>query len=281
MRVYISADGEGISSLVNGAEMYPGAEYYEFGRKMMTLDVNAAVDAAFAAGATEVVVNDAHWTDLSILPLELDPRAQLLRGSGKPLSMMEGIDEGFDAALFVGYHARVGGSNGVANETVMGKQIYDVRINGASVGELAINAAIASHFGVPVVFVSGDDALAREAEAVLPDAEVAVVKYAINRWAARCLSPEAAHARIREGVTQALAKVKDGFPFRTYAFDKPLRCEVEFISTAQANAASVMPRATRVGFRTAAYEAEDILDAWRGLFSLMLLGCRATDEIYG
>ncbi|MCL6548036.1 MAG: M55 family metallopeptidase [Alicyclobacillus sp.] len=281
MRVYISADGEGATALVGSAEMVPGGSEYEFGRRMMTADVNAAVAGAFDAGATYVLVNDTHWSERSLLPSELDPRAELLRGSGKPLSMMEGIDTGFDAALFVGYHGRAGGSRGVANETILGREIYDVRVNGTSVGELELNAAVAHHFGVPVVFVSGDDQLAREVAAALPDTEVAVVKYAVERWSARCLHPEVAHARIRDGVAAGLTRLWQGQTFRGVSFDPPLVCEVEFTSTAHAGAASLMPGANRLGARTVSYTARDPVEAWRAVFSLMLLGSRHSDAVYG
>lgn len=283
MRIYISADGEGVSAVVSGSELFPGASEYGFFREMMTADVNAAIAGAFAGGATAVVVNDTHWTERSLLPDKLDPRADLMRGSGKPLSMMEGIDAGYDGAFFVGYHGRVGGSVGVANETVMGRQIYDVRINGRSVGELEINAAIAGHFGVPVILVTGDDKLALETAAVLPDAETAIVKYAIERWSARCLSPQRAQTLIRRQAETAVGKLKAQSPFAAFRFAAQdlLRCEVEFISTAQAGAAHLMPGTERLGTRTVMYEAGDVVTAMRAIFSMMFLGCQATDEVYG
>lgn len=282
MRIYISADGEGISSVVSGSgEMYPGSTEYNFFRTCMTEDVNAAIAGAFDAGASSVVVNDTHWTERNILPDLLDPRAELMRGSGKPLSMMEGVQTGVDAVFFVGYHSRVGGSIGVANETVMGRQIYDVRINGESIGELEINAAIAGHFGVPVILATGDDHMAKEARAILPDVHVAIVKHAIERWSARCLSPQHARALIREQARQAVTALKDLHKPRLYVTSGTLHCEVEFVSTAHAGAASLMPGVTRLGPRTVSYEAPDAIVAMRAIFAMMFLGCAATDEHYG
>ncbi|MCY0877323.1 MAG: M55 family metallopeptidase [Firmicutes bacterium] len=282
MRIYISADGEGVSTIVSGQELYPGNPEYGYFRERMTADVNAAIRGAFAAGATEVLVNDTHWSERNLLPNQLDPRAQLLRGSGKPLSMMEGVKDS-SATLFVGYHGRVGGSRGVANETVMGKQIYDVRVNGLSVGELEINAAIAGHFGVPVILVTGDDQVAMEAAKSLPDAQTAVVKFAIERWSARCLSPAVAEALIQTKSQAAVEELRSGRTFAIYRYGgaKSLQCEVEFISTAQAGAASLMPGTHRIGTRTVMYDASDALIAMRAIFSIMFLGCQATDEIYG
>lgn len=283
MRIYISADGEGVSAVVSGDEMFPGAAEYAFFREMMTADVNAAIAGAFAGGATSVVVNDTHWSERNLLPDRLDPRADLMRGSGKPLSMMDGVGAGYDGAFFVGYHARVGGSVGVANETVMGRQIYDVRINGRSVGELEINAAIAAHFGVPVILVTGDDKLAVETAAALPDAETAIVKYAIERWSARCLSPQRAQALIRQRAETAVVRLRTQGHFAAFRLEMQdsLRCEVEFISTAQAGAAHLMPGTKRIGARTVMYEAGDAVTAARAILAMMFLGCRATDEVYG
>src|SRR5699024_137748 len=114
--------------------------------RLMTLDVNAAIRGAFAAGAKEVLVNDAHWTMLNIQYEKLDERASLIRGGSKKLSMMEQV-EGYDAVFFIGYHAKVGHSDGVANETMSGPEMYEMRMNGVPVGEIEINAAIAGHFG--------------------------------------------------------------------------------------------------------------------------------------
>jgi D-amino peptidase len=189
MKIYIVADGEGISGVVNSKELHPTGDYYHQFRKLMTMDVNAAIAGAFDAGATEVVVNDAHWSMLNIIYEELDPRAELIRGCNKNLCMVEQID-GFDGALFVGLHAKVGHSHGVANETMVGPEMYETRMNGIPVGEIELNATLAGHYGVPVIMVSGDDCLAKEARESFGDIETAIVKKSIDRWAARCLSIE-------------------------------------------------------------------------------------------
>lgn len=277
MKVYISADGEGITGLVSSSEMYPGQPDYAFGREMMTADVNAAIAGAFEGGATSVVVNDSHWTMRNIMPEKLDPRAELIRGFNKHLCMVEQI-QGADAAFFIGYHARVGDSDGVANETVLGKEMYAVRMNGVPVGEAEINAAIAGHFGVPVTMVSGDDVFAAEIRKTLPDVETAITKYAIDKWTARCLAPEASWKAIREAARRGVQKAKQVRPYR---IEGPVEFEVEFVSTAVANVASIVPGVTRPRPRVAAYRGKDILEAWRGCLALMLLGATASDPIYG
>jgi D-amino peptidase len=277
LRIYISADGEGITGLVNSAEMYPGQPEYEFGREMMTGDVNAAIAGAFDGGATDVLVNDSHWSMRNLLPLKLDPRAQLIRGFNKHLAMVEQI-AGADGAFFIGYHARVGDSDSVANETILGREMIEVRMNGRPVGEGDINAALAGHFGVPVLLASGDDILKAQLTETLPDVEFAVTKYAIDRWTARCLSPEESWSRIREAAARAVQKAGQVRPFRV---EGPVEFEVEFVSTASAHLASLIPGVERPRPRVAAYRGADVIEAWRGLFAMILLGSTAADAIYG
>jgi D-amino peptidase len=278
MRVYISVDGEGATGVVTPGEMYPGRVGYEFGRKMMTLDANAAVEGACEGGAEEVLVNDAHWSMDNILLENLDPRADLIRGAHKPLGMLEGIEAGFDAAFFVGYHARAGDSDGVGNETVWGREVVAVRMNGVPVGEAELNALVAGYFGVPVVMVSGDDAFAREIRETLPLVETAVVKEHINRFSARCLPPERAHKELREAARRALANLDDHKP---YIVDGPIELETEFMSTIEATAASIMPGTVRKSPRVVAYTSDDVVEARQGLSAMQTLGTTASDEIYG
>lgn len=277
MKVYISADGEGISGMVSTEEIYEtGSDYGRF-RRLMTQDVNAAIAGSFDGGAGEVVVNDSHWSMLNLLFEEVDPRADVIRGFNKELCMVEQVQD-FDAALFIGYHARVGRSDGVANETMLGFEMYEMRMNGAPVGELEINAAIAGHFGVPVVMVSGDDCLAEEARDALPGVETAVVKYAIDRWSARCISLERAHSVIRTSARQALERLPSARPFTVPG---PVELEIEWTSTAECKKASLVPGSIRKSARTIAYQGEDILQAWRGIFACLNLGWSASNPIYG
>lgn len=277
MRIYISADGEGVSGVVSSKEMHQtGSEFGRF-RTLMTQDVNAAIAGAFDAGATQVVVNDSHWSMLNLIYEELDPRAEVIRGFNKELCMVEQIDQ-FDAAFFVGYHAKVGHSHGLANETMFGPEMYETRMNGVPVGELEINAAIAGYYGVPIIMVSGDDCLAREAKESLGDVETAVVKHSIDRWAARCLSLEKSHQLIKEKAFQSVKRFKD---FKAYQVQGPVELEVEWTSTAECKKASLVPGSYCKSPRIVAYRGENIVEAWRGIFACLLLGSSAFDSIYG
>lgn len=278
MKVFISADMEGTTGLTNKAQLVAeGAEYQRF-QKLMTGDVNAAIAGAFDAGASEVVVNDSHWMMRNILVEELDSRAQLISGFNKPMCMIEGIDETFDAAIFTGYHARAGTDRGVGNHTILGREIIEIRLNGQPVGETAINAAIAGHFGVPVVMVAGDDMVAREAREYLGDVETAVVKTGLDRWVAKCLTPAASGKLIRETAARALSKVEN---FRPYKVQTPVTFELEFMSTSEATLASWLPGVVREGPRTVSLVGEDPLRAFRACLACILVAWTASDELYG
>src|SRR5215211_9496765 len=189
-------------------------------RGMMTDDVNAAVDGAFAGGATEVVVNDSHWTMTNVQIERLDPRADLIRGFHKHLAMVAGV-EGADAVFFLGYHARTGDSDGVGNETILGREIVEIRMNGKPVGESEINAAVCGQFGVPVVFASGDDLYEKELRQTLPNIEFGLTKYALDRWTARCLSPERSHDNIRAAAQLAIERAVAG-EFTPHTLEEPV-----------------------------------------------------------
>jgi D-amino peptidase len=270
MRVYISVDMEGISGVVHEDQTDPieprhAGEYNRF-RRLMTDEANAAITGALDAGATSVLVNDSHWLMRNLLAEELHPAAELLSGGPKLLSMVEGIDTGFDAAMFIGYHARAGTARAIIDHTYTSR-VYEVRINGQPVGELALNAAIAGLHGVPVALVSGDQAIASEARSLLGDqVETVVVKQSVGRFAARSLAPTVACQRIRTGAAAALRKKH--VPF---TFDSPIGVEVDFVESHMADMAELVPGSHRVGGRTVRYSGSDYLEvfrAWRAMYNL-------------
>ena len=279
MRVLISADSEGITGITNTNELMFGRVHYEFMRTMMTDDVNAAIEGAFTGGATSVVVNDAHWTMTNVQIERLDPRAELIKGFHKHLCMVEGVQDA-DAVFFLGYHARTGDSDGVGNETILGREIVEIRMNGKPVGESEINAAVCGQFGVPVVFASGDDLYEKELRETLPDVEFGLTKYALDRWTARCLSPERSHTNIRAAAQRAVERAAAG-EFTPYILKGPVALSVTFSSTAEALMASLIPGSVRETPRIVTYSAANAVDAWKGFFAVLWLGWSATDEVYG
>jgi D-amino peptidase len=270
MRVYISVDMEGISGVVHEDQTDPieprhAGEYNRF-RRLMTNEANAAITGALDAGATSVLVNDSHWLMRNLLAEELHPAAELLSGGPKLLSMVEGIDAGFDAAMFIGYHARAGTARAIIDHTYTSR-VYEVRINGQPVGELALNAAIAGLHGVPVALVSGDQAIASEARLLLGEqVQTVVVKQSVGRFAARSLAPTVACQRIRTGAAAALRRKH--IPF---TFDSPIGVEVDFVESHMADMAELVPGSQRVGGRTVRYGGSDYLEvfrAWRAMYNL-------------
>jgi len=270
MRVYISVDMEGVAGVVHEDQTDPvdphhAGDYNRF-RRLMTAEANAAVEGALAAGAKRVLVNDSHWLMMNILAEELHPAAELLSGGPKARSMVEGVEDGFDAALFVGYHARAGTGHAIIDHTYTSR-VHEARLNGRPVGELAINAALAGTYDVPVALVSGDQALAAEARELLgPTIETVVVKQAVGRFAARSVAPAEACRRIREGTIGALGRRHA--PLRLSA---PIRLEVDFALTQMADMAELCPGAVRTAGRTVAFthdEYREVFRAWRTLHNL-------------
>jgi D-amino peptidase len=178
-KVYISVDLEGISGVNGDDQTDAGGAEYGRARKLMAEDANAAIRGAFDGGATDVLVNDSHGGQRNLLPEDLDPRARLISHTFKRYGMMEGLDDTFDAVIFVGYHAKADAPRGLFAHTGSGV-VRDLQVNGKSVGEGGLNAALAAWYGVPVVAVSGDDVAVDEVKSSVPAIHAAVVKRAIN-----------------------------------------------------------------------------------------------------
>jgi D-amino peptidase len=270
MRVYISVDMEGIAGVVHEDQTDPieprhAGEYNRF-RRLMTNEANAAIAGALEAGATTVVVNDSHWLMRNLLAEELNPAAELVSGGPKRLSMVEGIGDGFNAAMFIGYHAQAGTRHAIIDHTYTSR-VYQARINGRPVGELALNAAMAGVHGVPVALVSGDQSLAAEARALLGEAvETVVVKEAVGRFAAHSLAPSVACERIRTGAAAALRR-----QHKLFTFESPIRLEVDFIVSQMADMAELVPGSNREDGRTVSYTGGDyreVFRAWRAMYNL-------------
>jgi D-amino peptidase len=274
VRIYVSSDIEGVAGVVAVEQTMPsGGGEYARGRSLMTDEVNAAIAAAFACGASEVLVNDAHGPNTNLLVERLDPRAQLITGKPKALNMVHGIDGGFDAAFFLGYHARTGTAEAILDHAYLGSVGYDMRLNGRSYGEFGLNAMLAGAFGVPVVLTSGDDKLAEEARTLLPEIDVVTVKWAASRTAARTLSPSVARALIEEGVGRALqGDLGRGL---LPPPEPPYELEVTFVRSSMADVAALMPGAARVDGRSVRYVTDDYVAAFRACRVLLLLGSTA------
>lgn len=260
MKVHISVDMEGIAGVAHGMDTKVGAPHYEYCRRLMTAECNAAIEGCFEAGATEVLVNDSHGTHMNLLQEELDERARVVRGRMKSLGMAHGIDAGTDATMFIGYHARAGGGDGVLNHTMRSRDLIDVFVNDEPAGELRLNAALAGAENVPVVLASGDDVLCAEARDCLGEVETVEVKQAVDKYTALSLHPRVAQQRIREGAQRALGRLSS---FRPYTVERPTTLRVSWGSTSIAALCENVPGTKRVSSREVEYTSSDFRELYR------------------
>ncbi|PWR07130.1 aminopeptidase [Micromonospora sicca] len=270
LTVLISADLEGISGIVHVTETNPGGYDYERSRKLMTAEVNAAVAGVLDAEPDAVVlVADAHGPYRNLLVEELDQRARLVRGKPRPLGMMAGLDAGADAVLFVGYHARAGSGPAVLAHT-MSDAVLEVRLNGRPVGEIGLNAALAGHFGAPVVLISGDDAACAELREFVPGAVTVEVKRALGQAAADVLHPGKAQERLRQAAGRAVQQRGQVQPL---VLSGPVEVEVDLYGPYTVDLATLVPGFARApGARTVTFTCRDMAEAYRGVQLLVQLG---------
>ncbi len=213
VKVFISVDMEGLAGVVTGADVSATGPDYPHFRAIMAAETNAAIEGAFRAGATDVLVRDSHGSKENLLPGDVDPRARLLRGlSTGPKNMMEGIDSTFDAVVFVGYHAKAGTPNAILEHTSTGN-VVDFSINGVSLPEGGYNALVAGLYGVPVVFVAGDRAVVEQIRGLVGPIDGVAVKEEIGD-ASLGLSPKRAQDEIRRVVEQAVRNRTRAKPYR-------------------------------------------------------------------
>ena len=270
MKILIAVDMEGITGVTTWDQVTPGhAEYARF-RKLMTQDVNAAIRGVYEAGADEVIVADGHWNGSNILIEELDPRARLNTGSPSPFSMMQGIDESVDGVMFVGYHARNGTPDAVLDHTWSRMTVANVWLNDTLTGEYGLNGAVAGHFGVPVIMVSGDQTACAQVVDILGDMETAIVKQATGRYAAECLPPQVTQDLIFMSAARAVTRLQDGDVPAPFVLDLPVRVTIEFFTSDMADRASKIPFAQRDGTRVS-LTIQEMASAYSGFRSMVSL----------
>jgi D-amino peptidase len=268
MRVFIVSDMEGVAGITKWDQVNGGKSLYEEGRALYTEEINAAVRGARAAGATEIVVMDCHgaggdWSFNSLLPERLDPGCEFVV-QREWTEYTDFLEQGCDAALFVGMHAKAGTPDGLLSHTVSGSQWTNLSFNGVSVGESGINAALCGHWGCPVLLVTGDHAVCREARALLGDGLTAVsVKTSLGRYSARHVPPVRARQMIEEGATAALADLKAVAP---YVLSSPVEITVEFVSPDHLEKYRFLPGVEIVDGRTIISRATDWWTAWRQFY---------------
>ena len=257
LKIYISADMEGITGVVTNEQLGPtGFEYARF-REFMTQEVNAAIEGARAAGATEIVVSDSHGNGQNLLLENLARDILVIRSWPRPLMMMQGIDSTFDGVIFIGYHAATTNPEGVRAHTLSSAHLADVRLKGVSVSEAGLNAAIAGHFNVPVIMISGDDVVVKETQALLGNVEGAVVKWASGFHSAKTMLPDAGQRLIKEKAQSAVARLKE---FKPYKVSAPVQLEVRFKSYRPSEVLSYLSIVERIDAHTIRFVGKDMIE---------------------
>jgi D-amino peptidase len=264
LKILISTDMEGISGVVDWTQVDRKESDYSRFTHILTAEVNAAVSGAFEGGATEVAVTDAHDTGRNIRIEELDPRASLHYGNPSPLFMVQGVQKSVDAVLMIGYHARSGTPSAVLSHTWTGTSVADVWLNDRPVGEMGLASTLCGYYGVPVIFLSGDQAVCDEAVDWIPDIETVAVKKGAGRFAAECLPPSVTHPLIQRGVKKAVERFIAGQgPLPLKAAD-PVRLIIRFATPIYAEKALILPQISAMSDgRMVSIEAKNIVTAFQ------------------
>lgn len=256
-KIYISVDMEGIGAIVSSAQTSSSQFEYGKGRKLMTAEVNAAIEGCLEAGAGEIVVSDSHGNAQNLIPDELNEAALLIRSFPRTLLQMEGIDDTFDGVIFIGYHPKEGTPQANLSHTIWGSKIFEIKINGSPVSEATFNAAVAGHFKVPVILVAGDQHVAKEALAIFGPVETVITKQSLAWLSAISRHPRLICEEIKEKSKRAVQRIKDMKP---YVVKPPIKLELTFKHIYDAEAFSYLPWVKRIGGKTILVEADNILD---------------------
>ena len=265
MKVFISFDMEGVAGIVDWSQCLPPGQPYEEGRRLLLGEVNAALDGALSAGATDIVCNDSHGTMNNLDPELLHGRATYVSGRHKPLYMMQDLEAGADVAFMVGYHGSISGESSVLSHTYNPSVVSHVALNGVLVGESGINALVALAYGVPVGLVTGDRQTAGEADPFLAGAERVVVKESFSRFGAVNQHPETAREMIAEGARRAVQRVAG---LKPPAISLPATLQVDMQTADMAEVASWVRGAERTGTRTVSISGDDPLAMFRSFVAV-------------
>lgn len=272
MKIYLSIDMEGITGLPDYTFVEEDKQHYERACWLMTAEANAIIESAFDNGATEVLVNDSHSTMTNLLIEDLHPKANLITGGRKPLSMVESLDETFAGAIFAGYHARAG-QPGVMSHTIS-HSVRNMYINDVLIGEIGLNAYVAGHFGVPVIMVAGDDCASHETNELMPSTVTAAVKESISRSAVKSLSPVKSHQLLRKQTSIAINN-RMNIPPLTPPKDPILR--IEFTNYGEAENAALMPGCSiELDTTIVRFKAKDMVEVYRAMLVMVRLAGQTT-----
>ncbi|MBV9439462.1 MAG: M55 family metallopeptidase [Candidatus Eremiobacteraeota bacterium] len=277
MKLYLSCDMEGTAAVCSWTQVDPtNTTEYPYYRRLMSLEVAAAIAGAREAGVGDVLVNDSHSSMRNVLWDELPDDVRMIYGNRKPFSMAEGIDASFDCAFFTGYHGGGGTQDAVLEHTYTSETLSLTRVNGRVCNEAMLNAAILGLADVPVVLITGDRAVVEQTRSALPWITGVAVKDSIGRYAANSLSPARARALIRDAAREAIGRIGEAKPF---TFEPPIALELDFVQTHNADFAELIPSFERVGARTVRFVHKDYRVVFRAFLAAMRLGAAANAAV--
>jgi D-amino peptidase len=257
VKIYVSVDMEGIGGIVLSSQLRQGEPHYAEGRRLLTEEVNAVVQGLLDAGATDIVVKDAHGTGYNFLVDQLHPGALYFMGAAKADKRFPGLDASFDGALLIGYHAMAGKLQAVRDHTFSSKSYTGIELNGKPIGEIGIDSLLFGLHGVPVLMVSGDDATCEEAKRQLGEVTTYETKKAVGRHSALMKAPKRVHAEIKQAIAQALSARSKARP---YTLPGPYELTLRFLSTDLADGRYCDGRETiRVDGLTVVYKDTDLV----------------------
>lgn len=262
MKLLIAVDMEGISGVVSWDQVTPDSTEWQRFRRIMTEEVNAAIQGAMLEGGDEVIVADGHWRGDNIVIENLDQRARLNSGGPSQFAMIQGVDQGVDFAFFIGYHARMGAKHAILDHTWSSTVVANVWLNGNLVGETGLNAALCAHFNVPVILLTGDQAVTLEAKELIPGIETVEVKKGNSRFSADCLHPSVTQKMILEAAQNAVKKYRAGNNPLPLKIEAPISVEVDFRSSDLADKVEIMPGIIRIDGRRIRFSCETMPDAY-------------------
>lgn len=268
MKILVSVDMEGVADITSAVQCRRESPEFAQSCDLMTREALAACEGATRGGATKVIVNDAHGDMRNIDHEQLPETVELIRGSVKPLSMVQGVDLDVSGVVLVGYHAPATTAGGILDHTYWGTQVHRMTLNGEICGEARLNAAVAGAFGVPIVFISGDQSACADAVRFMPWVRTLSVKQALGRTAAISMSPQLARAAITDGVSEAVADIPKG-AFERYLVPPPLTLDIALMTSEKADVACVIPGVERVDGATVRFVADDIMTIFKASMSIM------------
>jgi D-amino peptidase len=273
VKIFISSDMEGTAGVVDWDHVVAGGHFYDYYCQLLTNEVNAAIEGALRAGATEFLVNDSHSRMANLRPSELAGSARYLSGRVKPMYMMQGLDETFDAVFFISYHGSMTTSSTLSH-TYFPTAFARVTINGVIAGEAGINALVAKAYGVPIVLISGDATTAQEIAPFAPSCVTAVVKESVSRFAANSLHPNAACLLIDQSAFEAVTNLASATPV---AITTPITMALDLRTSDYADLAARVAGVRRTGTLSCEITLEDPLELYKTFITIVLL-CRGLTE---